>query len=72
MTHKDVWKAFEDVLPTYANEVTEFFPNGKNSIRVRLGASHRDFVFTFNSKDEWSFETIERFIKRIFKQKGEK
>ena len=72
MIHTDIWKAFKDILPTYANETTEYFSNGKNSIRVRLGAVHRDFVFTYNSNKEWSFETLDHFIKKTLKQKGEK
>ena len=71
MTHTDIWKAFNDVLPTYADEVTDYFSNGKNSIRVRLGAIHREFIFTFNSHKDWSFETVDHFIIALNK-KGEK
>ena len=72
MTHTDIWKAFKDVLPAYAEQTTEFFPNGKNSIRVRLGSLHRDFIFSFTSKTEWCFETVDHFIKKSFKSKGDK
>lgn len=65
MSHKDIYEKFKKLFPAYAAASTEYFPNGKGSIRVRLGEQHRDFVFTiFNSK-EWIFETINSYLERL-------
>lgn len=65
MIHKDVKSKFEKLFPLFAGGVTEWFPNGKNSIRVRIGVLHQDFVFTFNDGDDWKFETIDSFLKNL-------
>lgn len=63
MAHKDVYKIFKQLFPMYAEKTTEWFPNGKNSIRVRIGGTvHYDFVFTFHTSKEWRFETVDNFI----------
>lgn len=66
MAHNEVWKAFADLFPMHKEKVSMWFPNGKNSIRVRIGTipAHQDLIFTFNSHKEWRFETVELFIKK--------
>ena len=71
MVHKDIFETFKKLFPIYAEGVTEWFPNGKGSIRVRLGALHQEFIFTIHSNKEWRFETMENFIKNSMKRKGE-
>lgn len=68
MTHKEVFEKFEKCFPQFAETVECIFPNGKNSIRVRI-AYLRDYIFTFNDEYDWCFETVDSFIKRM---KGEK
>ena len=68
MAHKEIYKIFKTIFPMYAEKATEYFPNGKNSIRIRLGEVHQDFVFTFLSKKEWRFETVDIFAKSLIKK----
>ena len=64
MAHKDIYDKFCELLPDYAEGVTEWFPNGKDSVRVRL-EPRREFIFTIRSSEEWRFETLENFIKSL-------
>ena len=61
MVHTEVYKIFKKLLPAYAEQSTEYFPNGKNSIRVRI--NHGDYIFTYSCAADWKFETIDSFLK---------
>ena len=66
MSHRDVLIRFELMFPQYKDSMTEWFPNGKNSIRVRTkGTYFRDLIFTFNDHLDWRFETVDMFIKSM-------
>lgn len=69
MTHKDVYKYFTLYFPQFAEHVEIWYPNGKNSVRVRQ-KNGQDFVFTYNGEMLWCFETVENHINRI--RKGDK
>ena len=63
MAHGDVYKWFELYFTNNAGGNVEiWFPNGKNSIRVRQ-TNKQEFIFTYNGKDDWRFETAKSFIK---------
>ena len=65
MTHKSVDQWFELYFPQYAGDkVDVWFQNGKNSIRIRQ-KNHQEFIFTFNDKDDWRFETVKSFINEL-------
>ena len=67
MQHDLVYKEYEKKFPQFSKHTKEWFPNGKDSIRVRIyGGS--DFVFTYHSWMNWKFETVESFIETL---KGE-
>lgn len=68
MPHKDVFVIFKKLFPPYAEKVTEWFPNGRNSVRVRIKETHQDFVFTYQSNKEWRFETAENFVNSLNKK----
>ena len=68
MAHRDVFELFKKLLPTYAEDITEWFPNGKNSVRVRNASLHQDFVFTYEGPQEWRFETVYSFTKTMIKK----
>lgn len=49
MSHAEVYKAFRQYFPTYVGEnIAAWFPNGRNSIRVRE-ANGDEFIFSFNN-----------------------
>lgn len=69
MTHIDVYKRFALYFPNYADKnMDKWFPNGKNSIRVRQ-ANGREFIFTYNNQNDWRLETIKSFLNNA---KGER
>lgn len=70
MTHNEVFKWFELYFELFAGDrVAVWFPNGKNSIRVRQ-QNDAEFIFTFNDNRDWKFETVNSFTKQ--KTKGGK
>lgn len=57
-----VYKYFELYFPDFSGDkVDVWFQNGKNSIRVRQ-KNRQEFIFTYNDKDNWKFETVESFM----------
>lgn len=61
MIHDEVYGLYKECLPDRAVDTREYFPNDKNSIRVRQN-NGQDFVFTFIEPGSWKFETIDEFI----------
>ena len=68
MTHQCIYDNFERLLPKFAEAADTWFPNGMNSIRVRI-PGRGNYVFTFNCEEDWSFETAYSHIKRIERRK---
>lgn len=64
MTHVEVYKQFDSMFPEISKHVEEWFPNGKNSVRVRI-KSGSDFVFTYNDWNDWCYETVDSFIRKL-------
>ena len=60
-------RVFSD-MPDQAKEVKEYFPNGKNSIRIRK-INGQEFIFSLREPKAWKFETIDQFLADM---KGEK
>lgn len=58
MIHTQVYGFFQTCLPDQAKEVKEYFPNGKNSIRIRK-TNGQEFIFSLREPKAWKFETIE-------------
>lgn len=70
MNHKEVYKALERHLPSFFSQTSIYFPNGKNSIRIRLKDGN-EFVFSFNNDDIWKLETRDQhLIEMKTKKKG--
>lgn len=71
MTHNKVLEKLKLYLPEYVKIMSEWFPNGKNSVRIRVLRDNesQDFCFTYNGKTNWCFETVNSHIKKM---KGEK
>lgn len=66
MSQKEVFNKFKLYFPKFADASEMWFPNGKNSVRVRLN-NRKEVVFTFNSELDWRFETVESFMKSMVK-----
>lgn len=64
MKHEDVYKQFIKQFPEIAKFVADWFPNGKNSIRVRIDGGS-DFVFTYNNWTDWCYETLDSYIRKM-------
>lgn len=67
MTHDTVFRKFTMKFPDYVKNTSIWFPNGKDSIHIRL-VNGKEFVFTIKGRDDWCFETVNSFVKRL---KGE-
>lgn len=65
MTHKTVLLKFKLLFPQYAGTMTQWFPNGDNSVRVRFHQHRNDMIFTYNSMKDWKLETVDSFIKSM-------
>ena len=64
MKHEEVYKYFQTQFPNYDKYVNEWFPNGKNSVRVRIQGGS-DFIFTYNNWMDWCFETVASYIPKM-------
>lgn len=49
MVHSKVFECFQEHLPAFAEKVETYFPNGKNSIRVRQ-KDGKEFIFRLTEK----------------------
>lgn len=54
MIHTQVYGFFQTCLPDQAKEVKEYFPNGKNSIRIRK-TNGQEFIFSLREPKAWRF-----------------
>lgn len=64
MTQKEIYKLLVLNYPHYSKYVDRWFPNGKNSIRIRQ-INQQEFIFTYNDKKDWKFETLDSFLKSL-------
>lgn len=62
MPHKEVLERFKKFCNIDDVLIDRWFPNGKNSVRVRLRNHFTDLVFTFKSHNNWKLETVNSFI----------
>lgn len=56
----DVLKKFKEIFPIKDDNIECWWPNGKNSIRVRL-TNHIELVLTYSSSKKWRLETVDSF-----------
>ena len=66
MTHREVFNLFEKICPVekLGEEIDCWFPNGKDSVRVRLVKHHRELIFTYKDTDNWRIETAKSYISK--------
>ena len=56
MTQRDVFKAFMEISRTTEQDIEAWFPNGRDSVRVRL-KNKKELIFTYDSPNYWRLET---------------
>lgn len=61
MVHTELIKIFKDIFHVSDDKVECWFPNGKNSVRVRM-KNCIELIFTYYKKDNWRVETVKSFI----------
>ena len=61
MTRKDVFEAFKDIAHISDERIDTWFPNGRNSVRVRL-KTKQELIFTYHTKNYWRLETKGAFL----------
>lgn len=70
MLHGELYeKVFKALFPQYNDKVEEYYPNGRNSIRVRLTLGY-DVIFSYDEESYnkyWTLESVPSFIKRLTK-----
>lgn len=64
MVHKNVYAIYEKMMPFYASQTKEYFPCGKDTIRVRL-QSNQEFIFSYEKDNSWFFETLNHYLKKM-------
>ena len=64
MSHEKIYLTFKQLYPSIEAGIVEWFPNGKDSIRVRniVGS---DFIFTYHGPTDWCYETLDSFIRKL-------
>lgn len=65
MIHNRIYEKFKSMTEFGNTNVTEWFPNGRNSVRLRIKGCHSEMIFTFNGENKWSYETIDNYISRL-------
>lgn len=68
MTHNHVYDFFSRKFPDLLTENLVYFPNGRNSIRIRnaSGYPHQDLVFACDSRCvEWKLETVGTYLESL-------
>ena len=67
VTHRELFNTYMAIFGCnndfFSSDSITWFPNGKNSIRVRR-RPFEDLIFTFHSDKSWSLETVDKFIDR--------
>ena len=65
MSHNDVLKYFKEISPLGDVRIETWYPNGKNSIRLRISEWNTELIFTYNSPRRWRIETVDFFVDNL-------
>jgi hypothetical protein len=65
MLHSELIKRYQGIFRYSAQDVDVWFPNGKDSIRVRLKKNREEQIFTYKDEKTWQLETVTNFLKNI-------
>lgn len=62
MLHNELFDAFKRIAKIPDEHIDCWFPNGSNSVRVRLTGG-LELVLTYQSSTMWRLETVDYFLK---------
>lgn len=65
MSHDMVYQNFKLMFPQFAVGDVTWFPNGKNSIRIRIAIMKQQLIFTYDNDLFWKLETMDSFLKAM-------
>ena len=69
MTHVKLAKKFEALCHADIDAIVEWFPNGRDSIRVKFDDGV-ELVFTYYNDTNWRIEPIDTFLKQVLDKVG--
>lgn len=67
MSHPEILNKFYRMFPDRGVDIVIWFPNGRNSIRMR-NSWNEEFIFTFNGPKDWRLETVDSFLNQNRKE----
>lgn len=65
MDHETVFVIFENLFPELCKGITEWFPNGLNSVRIRSSILKEDMIFTWYGDERWILESVEHYLLKL-------
>ena len=68
MLHKNIIQIYNPLFSTAFGDITEWFPNGRDSVRIRTDM-HRELIFTYHNETNWCLETVNSYCDHM---KGDK
>ena len=64
MLQEKVYCKFKSMFPTMAKYAAVWFPNGRDSIRIRYINKH-ELIFTYHGVTDWRLERVNEFLKNM-------
>lgn len=62
--HEDLFEEYRQLLKVDESLIEEWFPCGKDSIRVRF-KDGKEVIWTITGPENWMIESVEHFCKRL-------
>ena len=59
-----VYCKFKSMFPDMSKYTAVWFPNGRNSIRIR-DINRHELIFTYCDENNWRLETVNEFLKNM-------
>lgn len=68
MSNKYIFMTFGSMFPYYENDVDVWYPNGKDSVRIKFKTTRSELIFTYYSEKEWCLETAKNYLRKTEKE----
>ena len=66
MTPIALYNLFITLFPQHIQQDNVWYPNGKNSIRIKE-SNGRELIFTYTNETDWRLETMKSFMRGMKK-----